>query len=166
MSHRPFLLTASNLFGGATLICLMNSLVKMKTDSGMRHGRWKHKGQRESEGGNEGRGMRENRPAEVCVCVCVWGGGFSRKHTLLYYRCSIGCYSSYMVADATFVWSSQINNRRQHNLGGTLQKTSNLLSQFQGWFWLSSLLFHLSASSKITQPGMNCSNAIICTWLI
>lgn len=36
----------------------------MKTDSGMRHGRWKHKGQREREG-NEGRGNRENRPAEV-----------------------------------------------------------------------------------------------------
>lgn len=70
----------------------------MKTDSGMRHGRWKHKGQREREG-NEGGGKSENRTVEVRR----EGGFFSRKHILLYYGCRIMCYSSYMVANATFV---------------------------------------------------------------
>lgn len=43
----------------------------MKTDSGMMHGKWKHKGQRERKGreGNQGRGKRENRSVEVVVVL-------------------------------------------------------------------------------------------------
>ena len=84
----------------------------MKTDSGMRHGRWKHKGQRE----REGRGMRENRQPKVRER----GGGrgyFSRKHILLYYRCSIMSFGSYMVANATFVQSNQLRKAETTQLG-------------------------------------------------
>ena len=145
----------------------------MKTDSGMRHGRWKHKGQRE----REGRGMRENRQPKVGER----GGGrgyFSRKHILLYYRCSIMSFGSYMVANATFVQSNQLRKAETTQLGleasckkkttttTTKKPTSNLPRKFQGLVWVSSLLLHLSASSKITQAGMNWSDLIICTWLI
>lgn len=68
------------------------------------------------ERGREGRGMRENRQAKVRER----GGGrgyFSRKHILLYYRCSIKCFSSYMVANATFVRSNQLRKAETTQLG-------------------------------------------------
>lgn len=78
----------------------------------MRHGRWEHKGQRRREGGRRRKG--EEKTAEV--------RHLSRKHVLLYYRCGIMCYSSYMVANATFVRSNQLSKQKQHNLGGILRE--------------------------------------------
>lgn len=89
---------------------MFNELIsqKIKTDSGTRHGRCR--AERDSGGETIEGGTEETGTAEVCVC----GGGFSRKQVLLYYRCSIMCFSSYMVDDATAVGSNQLNKRKQH----------------------------------------------------
>lgn len=54
-----------------------------------------------------------------------WGGGaggISLESTSSCIMDAVSCTSSYMVANAAFVQSNQLNKQRQHNLGGILQK--------------------------------------------
>lgn len=72
--------------------------------------------------GDEGRGKRENSTAKAKHEGAGGGAYLSRKHVLLYYRCSIMCCPSYMVDNSPLVQSNQVNKQKQHNLGGILLK--------------------------------------------
>ena len=145
--------TASNVSGRATLICLMNSLVKNE-DRQWREERGSTKGKERQRKGN---GKKKKRLAQV------------EGDPLLHHMCRSISLSSCMVANAQFHQSNQLHklthNMQRWESRGKRKKTTNLQWNFQGSLWVLSLLCDLTTSS-ITQPWMNHPNAIICTWKI
>lgn len=101
---------------------MFNELIrqKMKTDSGMRHGRGG--AQRAEREGNE----RERIDEEEGGGGGGGGGGFSRKHLLLYYGCRIMCFLR--KCNVCPMQSTQQAETAQWLDG---RKTSNVPSKFQ-----------------------------------